>query len=186
MENLQNLITQTILKEIGKPKKPILLESIYRIGSEKHIEQINETRKLFNSNNNIGLHENDLWLIKETDAGEYGIYENQKVPLDIPFELLNESDKKPLNKPFRLSKEQKGKGFKKYGVYVKDGDKIKIVKFGHSDHKIKINNREASKNYASRHNCALEKDKTTPNWWSCNVTKYADMLNLSEPAYRYW
>ena len=181
---IKKFINENINRILHQPK-PLLMESIYRIGSDKHIENINLVKEMY-KHNQIELNGLDKWLITETNAGEYGFYENEKVPLDIPFELYESDNKKPLNKPFRLNKEQRGKGKKKYGVYVKDGDKVKIVKFGHSDHKIKIGNKEDSKSYAARHKCQLEKDKTTPNWWSCNITKYYKLLNLTEPAYRYW
>lgn len=68
-------------------KKIPLFETVYRIGSEKHLSLIKEARKMY-SRNVIDLCEDDEALIK-THLGEFGIYEGESVPLDLP--MLNES-----------------------------------------------------------------------------------------------
>jgi hypothetical protein len=73
----------------------------------------------------------------ETNIGEFGIYEDQKVPLDIPIE--EEEKNPPLNKPKRG-------GPKKFYVFVKDGDKIKKVTWGDTTGlSVKLKNPEARK-----------------------------------------
>ena len=64
-----------------------LFETVYRIGSNKHLALIKEARKMY-SRNIIDLCEEDEGLIK-THLGEFGIYEGESVPLDLP--MLNES-----------------------------------------------------------------------------------------------
>ena len=68
-------------------KKIPLFETVYRIGSEKHLALIKEARKMY-SRNIIDLCEDDEALIK-THLGEFGLYEGVSVPLDLP--MLNES-----------------------------------------------------------------------------------------------
>jgi len=67
-------------------KKIPLFETVYRIGSDKHLSLIKEARKMY-SRNVIDLCEEDEALIK-THLGEFGIYEGESVPLDLP--MLNE------------------------------------------------------------------------------------------------
>ena len=63
--------------------------SIYRYASNKHLELINEVRELYNSNS-VLLCEKDEELIK-SDAGYFGIFEGEKVVLDLPFEEYEEN-----------------------------------------------------------------------------------------------
>jgi len=64
-----------------------LHESVYRIGSEKHFELINEARKLW-VRGLIDVSEDDQAIL-ETHLGNFGMYEGEKVPLDMP--MVNES-----------------------------------------------------------------------------------------------
>ena len=68
-------------------KKIPLFETVYRIGSNKHLALIKEARKMY-SRNVIDLCEEDEALIK-THLGEFALYEGESVPLDLP--MLNES-----------------------------------------------------------------------------------------------
>lgn len=70
-------------------KKIPLFETVYRIGSEKHLSLIKEARKMY-SRGIIDLCEEDEALI-QTHLGEFGIYEGESVPLDLP--MLNEEPK---------------------------------------------------------------------------------------------
>ena len=68
-------------------KKIPLFETVYRIGSNKHLSLIKEARKMY-SRNVIDLCEEDEHLIK-THLGEFALYEGESVPLDLP--MLDES-----------------------------------------------------------------------------------------------
>lgn len=70
-----------------------------------------------------------------------------------------------LDKPFRLP----DGGSKKFGVYVKDGDKVKKVTFGSPDMEIKRDDPKARKSFRARHKCDQQKDKTTASYWSCKM-----------------
>ena len=61
-----------------------LSENIYRYSSEGFIQLFTEAR-LLHRDGNLQLCEEDILLLEETDLGEYGTYEGQKVPLDLPM-----------------------------------------------------------------------------------------------------
>ena len=67
-------------------KKIPLFETVYRIGSKKHLSLIKEARKMY-SRNIIDLCEEDEALIS-TNLGEFALYEGVSIPLDLP--MLNE------------------------------------------------------------------------------------------------
>ena len=163
-----------------------LFETVYRIGSEKHLALIKEARKMY-SRNVIDLCEEDEALIK-THLGEFALYEGESVPLDLPMlneEEIEEAEFKgkdvPLNKPKRG-------GSKAYYVYVRDPKtkKIKKVSFGSGGLRAKIKNKEARNAFAARHNCKNKKDRTKAGYWSCNLPRYASALGLGANMNTFW
>ena len=155
-----------------------LAENIYRLHSEEFYKLFSEARGLYSEGLLTELNDWDKQLL-DTDIGEFGLYENQKVPLDCP---IQEEDKKdpPLNKP------KKG-GPKKFYVFVKDGDKIKKVTWGDTTGlKVKLNDKDARKSFAARHKCAQQKDRTSAAYWACNLPRYAKSLGLSGGGNFYW
>lgn len=80
-----------------------------------------------------------------------------------------------LDKPFRTPD-----GPKKFAVYVKDGDKVKIVRFGDPDMEIRRDDPEARRNFRARHNCDTATDKTTPKYWSCRMWSGESVSNLTK------
>ena len=64
-------------------KKVPLHESVYRIGSEKHFALINEARALW-VRELINVSEDDQAIL-ETHLGNFGMYEGEEVPLDLPM-----------------------------------------------------------------------------------------------------
>jgi hypothetical protein len=80
-------------------KKIPLFETVYRIGSNKHLSLIKEARKMY-SRNVINLCEEDEHLIK-THLGEFALYEGESVPLDLPMlEESNMPSQEEVNKFF--------------------------------------------------------------------------------------
>ena len=163
-----------------------LFETVYRIGSDKHLALIKEARKMY-SRNIIDLCEEDEALIK-THLGEFALYEGESVPLDLPMlneEEIEEAEFKgkdvPLNKPKRG-------GSKAYYVYVRDPKtkKIKKVSFGSGGLRAKIKNKEARNAFAARHNCKDKKDRTKAGYWSCNLPRYASALGLGANMNTFW
>lgn len=67
-----------------------------------------------------------------------------------------------LNKPISTPE-----GPKKSKVYVKDGDKVKLVRFGDPNMRIKKSNPERRKSFRARHNCENPGPKTSAKYWSC-------------------
>ena len=111
---------------------------------------------------------------------DFGLYEGKHVPLERPMVEVTEDDNKEINKP------KKG-GPKKFYVYVKDGDKVKKVSWGDtSGLKVKLNDKEARKSFAARHDCANKKDKTKAGYWACNLPRYAKQLGLSGGGNFFW
>ena len=112
----------------------------------------------------------------------FGLYEGQHVPLEQPMIELDEEQE--LNKPKRSS------GKKKYVVYVKNTKTGNVKKIEFGDEKggltSKINDREAARNFASRHNCDTKTDKLSPGYWACRLPKYAKDLGLKGGGNYFW
>jgi hypothetical protein len=163
-----------------------LTEHVYRAGSDSYFNLWAEARALY-SRNIIEVQGDDLEILTETDLGHFGMYENQKVPLDYIFEEqeLDEAEKK---KTPALNKPKRG-GSKKFYVYVRDPKtkKIKKVSFGDTTGlSAKINNPEARRAFAKRHDCANKKDKTKASYWSCRLPRYAKLLGLKSNFSGFW
>jgi len=167
-----------------------LFETVYRIGSEKHLSLIKEARKMY-SRGVIDLCEDDEHLIK-THLGEFGLYEGESVPLDLPMleeDEVTEAEFRgkdvPLNKPKRG-------GSKKFYVYVKNPKtkRVKKVSFGAAGGgqslKVKIRDSKARKAFAARHRCSSKKDRTSSGYWSCNLPRYAQALGLGANMNTFW
>lgn len=56
---------------------------------------------------------------------------------------------------------------KKFAVLARQGDQVKLVRFGDPDMRIKKNIPERRANFRARHSCDTAKDKLTPRYWSC-------------------
>jgi len=154
-----------------------LAENIYRLHSEEFYKLFREARSLYNEG---VLEVNSSWdrQLLESDIGEFGIYEEEKVPLDIPIEEQEKNP--PLNKPKRG-------GPKKFYVFVKDGEKIKKVTWGDTTGlSVKLKNPEARKSFAARHRCDQQKDKTKAAYWACNLPRYAKSLGMSGGGNFFW
>lgn len=158
-----------------------LCENIFRIYSKSYFELINEVRSLYEEGL-IEINDEDAELL-ETNIGKIAEYNGKKVYLDAPrpiIEKLNEAEhqgkKVSLNKPVRTPG-----GPKKFKVYVKSGDGVKLVRFGDSKKSglsIKNNSPARAKSFRARHKCSEKKDRTSAGYWSCNVGRYAKSLGL--------
>lgn len=176
MKTLKEVAIDETIAQLQETKTNIL-DNPFRLGSMMYFEVIKEVRRLV-SEGRYTLTEVDKNII-ETDIGEFEIYEGELVPLDCPMAIYEEEEPE-LNKP-------KVGGPKKYYVYVKDGDKIKKVTWGDTTGlKVKINNPEARKNFAARHNCSAQKDKTSAAYWACRLPHYAKQLGLSGGGNFFW
>jgi len=260
-ESLNAQITMTENLRYHVENKLPLTENTFRYGSKAFLDLWAEARYLYVRE---AIHVNDLdkEMLTETNLGEYGIFEGQKVPLDMPMvyenEIGNEEDienaqdtmllpyadlidklsdsyhiatnpklKKlygylhdeildaSMNRdsgkinqimkkygkflPTNLNEEKKdppigkpkrgGAGGKKYYVYVRNPKtkNIKKVSFGDAGGlKAKINNPEARRAFAARHDCKNKKDRTKASYWSCNLPKYAKALGINTTFTGFW
>jgi hypothetical protein len=171
-------------------KKIPLFETVYRIGSEKHLALIKEARKMY-SRGIIDLCEDDEHIIK-THLGEFGIYEGETVPLDLPMiEKDNINEAEYQGKDVQLGKPKRG-GSKKFYVYVRNPKtkKVKKVSFGAAgggqNLRVKFKDPKARRAFADRQNCDQKKDRTTPGYWSCNLPRYASVLGLGANMNTFW
>ncbi len=106
--------------------------------------------------------------------------------VDITSEALAEAKYK--GKEVALNKPKRG-GPKKFYVYTRNPKTGKIIKVNFGDTSglsAKINNPEARRNFASRHNCAQKKDKTKAGYWSCRLPRYAKLLGLKSSFGGFW
>jgi hypothetical protein len=179
-------ISENLLYHI-KNGKPIT-ENTFRYGSTAFINLWKEARTLY-SRDILNVGEEDEHILLETHLGEYGMFEGDRVPLDLPMideELLLEA--KYQGKEVALGKPKRG-GSKKFYVYVMNPKtkKVKKVSFGGTTGlTAKINDSEARTNFAKRHNCAEKKDKTKPGYWACRLPRYASLLGLKGSYSGYW
>jgi len=154
----------------------VFTENVFRPGSEKYFLFFNEARRLMNME--MLQVEGVNKEILNTDIGKFDMYEGVTVPLDCPMPYLEEEEKKEIGKVKRG-------GSKKFYVYVKDGDRVKKVSFGDkggaadgSTLKTKINDPEARKSFAARHQCSSQTDRTSAAYWSCRLPRYAKSLGM--------
>lgn len=153
-------------------------ENVFRPHSEMSNMLFAEAKYIYQ----IGQYRTEDWFereLLESDIGEFGIYEDKAVPLDIP--IVEEADPQ-LNKPKRG-------GSKKYYVYVKDPstDNIKKVSFGGTTGlNVKINDPVARKSFSARHDCKNQHDKTTAAYWSCRLPYFAKSVGLTGGGSFFW
>jgi len=163
-----------------------LTENTFRYGSKAFLNLWAEARSLY-LREIIHVNDDDKEILEETDLGNYGMYEGKKVPLGLPMleeEEIEEAEKKktpPIGKPKRG-------GSKKFYVYVrKPGGGVKKVSFGDTTGlSAKINNPEARRAFAKRHDCANKKDRTKASYWSCRLPRYAKLLGLKSSFSGFW
>ena len=87
-ENLGARIVMTENMKYHVENKLAITENTFRYGSQAFLDLWAEARYLY-SRNAIHVNDDDKEIIIETNLGDYGMYEGQKVPLDMPM-LENE------------------------------------------------------------------------------------------------
>ena len=127
-ENKNNILLSEGMSYHLKNKLTIQ-ESTFRIGSESWCDLINEARALYELGY-LEVNEDEKFVI-ESNAGEYGEYKGEDVPLDAPFlEHVSES------------------GDKLYGVFVLNENERTIkVNFTENEKNLKRLMRESNENY---------------------------------------
>jgi cation transport regulator ChaB len=99
---------------------------------------------------------------EDDDMGDKG---RGKKPKDYYEKAEYRGRKVTLDKPFRMP----AGSSKKFGVYVKAGDRVKRVTFGDPNMEIRRDDPEARANFRARHSCDTATDKTTARYWSCRM-----------------
>lgn len=163
-------------------------ENVFRHGSNKFFDIINEARQLWLA----GFYNNDYDnFIMESELGHFGQYEGRLVPLDLIMTEDNLNESEYQGKNVDLNKPKRG-GIKKFYVYVKDpkSGNIRKVSFGAKDGggklSVKIRDPKRRKAFADRHNCKDKTDKTSPGYWACRLPRYATSLGLGNNMNTYW
>ena len=99
-ENLQSRVLMTENMKYHIDNKKPLIENTFRYGSKAFLDLWTEARFLY-SREAIDLSGMDKEIILETNLGEYGLFEGQMVPLDMPMleeVLLTENNIAELEK----------------------------------------------------------------------------------------
>ena len=94
------------------------------------------------------------------ESYDWSFLEEEGLPI---MEAEYQGKKVKLNDPIRTSEVPS----KKFKVYVKDGDKVKVVRFGDPNMDIKRDSAERRKSFRARHNCDNPGPKTKARYWSC-------------------
>ena len=133
-----------------------------------------------------------LYKISIDGVGSYHEYTNERdahigAKREINDQLMFEAKTKAKKKTPPIGKPKRG-GSKKFYVYVrKPGGGIKKVSFGDTTGlSAKINNPEARRAFAKRHDCANKKDRTKASYWSCRLPRYAKLLGLKSNFSGFW
>ena len=155
-----------------------ITENVFRPGSKQFFGILEEARNLFDEGI-LELKGIDKELYESTEIGNFGTFNGQRVPLDIPMEVEEELNEAEYHgKEVKLNYPMRG-GTKKYQVYVKNPKtgKVKKIAFGdvHGGLTAKVSNPKARKSFAARHQCHLKKDKTTAGYWACRINKYGHL-----------
>ena len=165
--NLRKLIKETlgeqldkslILKEDVKISNALqhhidngitLTENAFMFYSEGYFNLVNEVRDLWKEGK-IELNEDDTLMV-ESDLGVKVKIGKEYVYLDAPY--IYETSERP----------------KKFAVYTKSKTEgVKKVTFGNSNLILK-----------ESRNCFQKTDRTTAEYWSCNIGRYSKQLGLS-------
>jgi hypothetical protein len=174
-ENLQSRVLMTENMQYHIDNKKPLYETTLPYGSKEYLDLWVEARYLY-SRGALNVEGIDKEKITETDLGEYGIFEGQLVPLDMPMsdDILNEAEYQ--GRKVQLGKPSQG-DVKKFKVYVKN-DKGKVVKvnfgFGGKSAKgkrmvIKDKNPKRRAAFRARHNCKNPGPRWKARYWSCKA-----------------
>jgi len=113
---------------------------------------------------------NNEWIIEESETEIITLSLNESIDQVKKVEdgIIYRGEKFPgYNKP----KKYKGKGKFKKRVLAKEGDKIKILNYGHKDYEDYTTHKDKDrrKNFRARHNCdpVSNLSKLTKRYWAC-------------------
>ena len=187
-EGMQSRVLMTENMQYHIDNKMPLTENTFRYGSKAFLDLWAEARFLY-SRGALNVSGIDKEIIIETKLGEYGLFEGQMVPLDMP--ILEEGEVNEAEyqgKKVQIGKPKRGGASgKKFYVYVMDKGKVKKISFGDSGGlSSKVNNPKARQAFSKRHNCPQKTDRTKASYWSCRLGRYWKSLGGSKNFSGYW
>lgn len=128
-----------------------------------------------------------MGMMPNSPAQKKVIQQLNAVRKELGMKPLKEAEYR--GRKVQLNKPQRSSGPKKYQVYVKN-DKGNVIKVNFGDEKgglsAKINDPDARKQFADRHDCKNKKDKTKAGYWSCNLPRYWASLGGGQNMNTYW
>jgi len=150
---------------------------------EMTLWKYNPASGLWKSERKVTPETKDKWLeiFKKDDPKAKFIVSKNKPGAKAHLKEEDEEKNPPLNQPKRG-------GPKKFYVYVRKPDGgIKKVTWGDTTGlSVKLNDPEARKSFAARHQCSMQKDRTSAAYWACNTPRYAKQLGLSGGGSFFW
>ena len=160
MIKLTDILTTTPGIEYHLKHGLALHENIYRYSSEAFIDLFKQARFLY-ENKQIGLIEADIELILETDIGEYGVFEGNKVPLDLP--MIAEEDYDSLED--EIANSEFGMDYNQLGPNEKEWvqDEIENMKLNEAEYQGKEVELNKPKRGGSKKFFVYVKDPKTKN-----------------------
>lgn len=190
--NVRSIVDEIMTELWERPT--CFADIVYRPFSEMFFQKIREMKQRSGSlNEGIVPFDNFTREALETDIGEFGLYEGDQVPLDIPipddfhYELY-ESKKLPKGAKLGQPRRGGGGGGGKFHVYVRDPKtkNVKKITFGAKGMSVGINNPKRRKSFVARHNCEKANDRTTASYWSCRLPRYWKQLGLKKTSFKFW
>ena len=170
-------------KHVDAKKLASMIEEVESIDEELKLWKFNPTTGLWRVERTVSPETQEKWLEifkKDDPKGKYIVSKNKP---GAKAHLKEEDEKDPpLNQPKRG-------GPKKFYVFVRDPStgNIKKVTWGDTTGlSVKLNDPEARKSFAARHQCSTQKDRTSAAYWACNTPRYAKQLGLSGGGNFYW
>ena len=165
-----------------------LFSNLFTWAGDKPFYGINDANALMHAfRKDPSTVKNIMVSVKGADIPSTGImnyYKSLQFYAKKYGKTLNESDDKKKTPP--IGKPKRG-GSKKFYVYVRDKGKIKKISFGDTTGlSAKLNNPEARRAFAARHDCKNKKDRTKASYWSCRLPRYAKLLGLKSSFSGFW
>ena len=130
-----------------------LYENVYRYSSDAFVNLFTEARTALREGK-IKLNEEDLKLLNETDIGLYGVYEGEKVPLDLP--MVGEQKNLTINDFIRMVRDDMMAGGasdeyvdpeqvkkvaqRKYNEYLQGASEEELFEAEYRSKKVQLNN----------------------------------------------
>ena len=164
-----------------------IVNNIFRPTSSEYFNLIKEAKQ------NIGLIKLSEVerAIMNTDIGEWGYYEGNRVPLDFPLpeeEFFNKEAAEYNGKKVDLNRPMRSSGPKKYKVYVMNPKtkRVKKINFGDAKGGLKLNihNDAARRSFVARHNCKEKNDRMSAGYWACRIGRYPHLTGGKR--YTWW